>query len=70
MDHSRKLNFDYYIGYVYITVGSIYDPTNEIVSEKHYYPFGLDMTGAWFATVVPDNTYRYNGKELEEATGL
>ncbi|MEL7196339.1 MAG: RHS repeat-associated core domain-containing protein, partial [Bacteroidota bacterium] len=53
-----------------ITVGSIYDPTNEIVLEKHYYPFGMDMTGAWFATVAPDNAYRYNGKELEEATGL
>ncbi|MEL6969939.1 MAG: RHS repeat-associated core domain-containing protein, partial [Bacteroidota bacterium] len=53
-----------------ITVGSIYDPTNEIVLEKHYYPFGMDMTGAWFATVAPDNAYTYNGKELDEATGL
>ncbi|MEL7424032.1 MAG: RHS repeat-associated core domain-containing protein [Bacteroidota bacterium] len=53
-----------------ISVGSIYDPNNEIVLEKHYYPFGLDMTGAWFATVAPDNAYRYNGKELDEATGL
>ncbi|MEL7003335.1 MAG: RHS repeat-associated core domain-containing protein, partial [Bacteroidota bacterium] len=53
-----------------ITVGSIYDPTNEIVLEKHYYPFGMDMTGAWFATVAPDNAYGYNGKELDEAMGL
>ncbi|MEM7298596.1 MAG: RHS repeat-associated core domain-containing protein, partial [Bacteroidota bacterium] len=53
-----------------ITVGSIYDPSNEIVFEKHYYPFGLEMTGEYFATVVPDNAYRYNGKELDEATGL
>ncbi|MEL6834452.1 MAG: RHS repeat-associated core domain-containing protein [Bacteroidota bacterium] len=52
-----------------ISVGRIYDPNNEIVLEKHYYPFGLDMTGAWFATVAPDNAYRYNGKELDEATG-
>ena len=43
-----------------ITVGSIYDPTNEIVFEKHYYPFGLEMTGTWFATVAPDIAYRYS----------
>ncbi|MEL6969805.1 MAG: RHS repeat-associated core domain-containing protein [Bacteroidota bacterium] len=53
-----------------ISVGSIYDPNNEIVLEKHYYPFGLDMTGAWFATVAPDNAYKYNHKELDKATGL
>ena len=53
-----------------ITVGSIYDPTNEILLEKHYYPFGLEQTGAWFATVAPDNVYRYNGKEWDAGTGL
>ncbi|MEL7427905.1 MAG: RHS repeat-associated core domain-containing protein, partial [Bacteroidota bacterium] len=33
-------------------------------------PFGLTHTGAWFATVAPEDRYRYNGKELDEATGL
>ncbi|WP_367390183.1 RHS repeat-associated core domain-containing protein [Lewinella sp. LCG006] len=53
-----------------ITVGDIYDPKNEITQERHYYPFGLTHNGPWFATVAPDNAYRYNGKELDEATGL
>lgn len=53
-----------------ITVQDIYDPTNEITQERHYYPFGLTHTGAWFATVSPENAYRYNGKELDEAVGL
>jgi RHS repeat-associated protein len=52
-----------------ITVRDIYYPANEIVQERHYYPFGLTHTGPWFATVAPDNAYRYNGKELDEATG-
>ena len=53
-----------------ITVRDIYYPANEILQERHYYPFGLTHTGPWFATVAPDNAYRYNGKELDEATGL
>ena len=53
-----------------LTVGDIYDPANEITQERHYYPFGLTHTGAWFATVAPEDQYRYNGKELDEATGL
>jgi RHS repeat-associated protein len=53
-----------------IFTGSVYDPGNEITLEKHYYPFGLEQTGAWFGTIAPDNNYRYNGKELDEATGL
>jgi RHS repeat-associated protein len=53
-----------------ITVRDIYYPANEIVQERHYYPFGLTHTGPWFATVVPDNAYRYNGIELDESTGL
>ena len=51
-----------------ITVGGIYDPTNEITQERHYYPFGLTHTGAWFATVAPEDAYRYNGIEFDEAT--
>ncbi|MEZ4988605.1 MAG: RHS repeat-associated core domain-containing protein [Saprospiraceae bacterium] len=53
-----------------ITVGDIYAPDNEVVMEQHYYPFGLSHTVPWFATVHPENAYRYNGKEKDEATGL
>lgn len=53
-----------------ITVGDIYAPDNEVVMEQHYYPFGLSQNGSWFATVHPDNAYRYNGKELDEAVGM
>lgn len=53
-----------------VTVRDIYDPSNEIMQERHYYPFGLTHNGPWYATVAPDNAYRYNGKELDEATGL
>jgi len=53
-----------------ITVGDIYAPDNEVVMEQHYYPFGLSQNGPWFATVHPDNAYRYNGKELDEAAGM
>ncbi|KGE87952.1 MAG: RHS repeat domain-containing protein [Phaeodactylibacter xiamenensis] len=53
-----------------ITVGSIYDPANEIIAERHYYPFGMEMNGEWFATVAPEGHYRYNGKELNEDYGM
>ena len=36
----------------------------EITQETHYYPFGLEHKGNWYATVTPDNNYLYNGKEL------
>ena len=36
----------------------------EITQETHYYPFGMEQNGNWYATVTPDNNYLYNGKEL------
>ena len=41
-------------------------PTNEleITQEQHYYPFGMNQDGNWYATVNPENKYLYNGKEL------
>ncbi|OAV43661.1 hypothetical protein A3850_003735 [Lewinella sp. 4G2] len=44
----------------------------EVISEHHYYPFGMEMRGAWndSQTGVDDNRYRYNGKELNEDLGL
>ena len=43
-------------------------PTNEleITQEQHYYPFGMNQNGNWYATITPDNKYLYNGKELNE----
>ena len=41
-------------------------PTNEleITQETHYYPFGMEQNGNWYATVTPDNQKLYNGKEF------
>ena len=36
----------------------------EITQETHYYPFGLEHKGNWYATVAPDNNKLYNGKDL------
>lgn len=37
---------------------------SEIMSENHYYPFGFNQTGDWYATTAPENKCQYNGKEL------
>lgn len=45
--------------------------TNEILSESHYYPFGMAMSGPWMDDAsARDNQYKYNGKELNEDFGL
>ena len=36
----------------------------EITQETHYYPFGMEQNGNWYATVAPDNAKLYNGKEF------
>ena len=43
----------------------------DILEERHYYAFGLEMQGAWGGqrAEVPDG-YRYNGKELNEDLNL
>ena len=47
------------------------DPeTNEILSETHYYPFGMTMEGPWMQNAGRENPYLYNGKELNEEFGL
>ncbi|GAB5553086.1 MAG: hypothetical protein Sapg2KO_26770 [Saprospiraceae bacterium] len=41
------------------------DPeTNEILSETHYYPFGMNMEGPWMQNAGRENPYLYNGKGL------
>ncbi len=42
----------------------------EITQENHFYPFGLNHEGPWYATVQPKNKYQYNGKEYVEDLGL
>ena len=39
----------------------------EILQQNHYYPFGMNMEGAWSAE---SNKYQYNGKELNTDFGL
>jgi RHS repeat-associated protein len=41
-----------------------------VLQENHYYPFGMEMEGAWAAQVGTENAYQYNGKELNEDFGL
>ena len=36
----------------------------EVTQESHYYPFGMNQDGPWYAAVAPENKYLYNGKEL------
>ena len=42
----------------------------QLLQENHYYPFGMEMKGAWIAQSGTENGYQYNGKELNEDWGL
>ncbi len=47
------------------------DFATEVLQENHYYPFGLNMKGAWINDAASlDNKYQYNGKELNDDFGL
>ncbi|MFM9951077.1 MAG: RHS repeat domain-containing protein, partial [Saprospiraceae bacterium] len=43
--------------------------TAQLLQENHYYPFGMEMEGAWTTQVGTENKYQYNGKELVEDFG-
>lgn len=44
---------------------------DEVLAEHHYYPFGMEMEGAWSQSQPEtEQRYRYNGKELNEELGL
>jgi RHS repeat-associated protein len=50
--------------------GKIDDPT-ELLSETHYYPFGMTFGGSWYNDAAAAKyKYLYNGKELNEEFGL
>jgi hypothetical protein len=34
----------------------------QVLQENHYYPFGMEMRGAWVAQSGTENAYQYNGK--------
>ncbi|MEZ4884904.1 MAG: RHS repeat-associated core domain-containing protein [Chitinophagales bacterium] len=42
---------------------------SEILQEKHFYPFGMEMEGPWMQSGA-NNPYQYNGKELVSDFGL
>jgi len=46
----------------------VFDANEEVVSEHHYYPFGLELEGDW----QQDNNYdyTYNGKEVQKSFDL
>jgi RHS repeat-associated protein len=41
-----------------------------LMQEFHYYPFGMQMDGAWTPPIGLPEKYQYNGKELVEDFGL
>lgn len=41
-----------------------------LLQENHYYPFGMEMKGAWITQLGTENGYQYTGKELNEDWGL
>jgi len=44
------------------------DNTPEVLSESHYYPFGLELNGQHFNLSGTMNEYKYNSKEQQEQT--
>ncbi len=42
----------------------------EITQENHYYPFGMNQVGYWYSTAAPEDRYRFNSNELDEAMGM
>ena len=44
---------------------------NELLSEKHYYSFGIELGGVWQTKLsnLPQNDYTYTGKEMIEEMG-
>ncbi|MEZ4963520.1 MAG: RHS repeat-associated core domain-containing protein [Saprospiraceae bacterium] len=46
------------------------DNESKILQENHYYPFGMNMDGAWAVQIGEKNRYQYNGKELNSDLGL
>ena len=46
----------------------VFDNAGEIVSEHHYYPFGLELEGDWQQENNYD--YTYNGKEVQKSFDL
>jgi RHS repeat-associated protein len=50
--------------------GQVTATTLDKIQENHYYPFGMEMEGAWLPQVGAENAYQYNGKELNEDFGL
>ena len=46
------------------------DGVAEVLQEDHYYPFGLTMGGIGAVNGIPENKYKYNGKELQDDFGL
>ncbi|MEM6769480.1 MAG: RHS repeat-associated core domain-containing protein, partial [Bacteroidota bacterium] len=54
-----------------ITEADTDDPDQlEVKQRLWYYPFGMHMEGIGQQVAVPGQVYRYNGKEMEELTGL
>ncbi|WP_295719982.1 RHS repeat-associated core domain-containing protein, partial [Mucilaginibacter sp.] len=43
---------------------------NEVTQTTDYYAFGREITYSQGITAIPDNTYKYNGKELQKDIAL
>ncbi len=41
-----------------------------LLQEDAYYPFGMNIAGLSYSDAIPENKYKYNGKELQDEFGL
>jgi RHS repeat-associated protein len=64
-----EYNLTDHLGNVHVTFTKSATGTAELISEDHYYPFGLQMSGQHFENTTFLNKYLYNGKEKQTQTG-
>ena len=71
VDFSYEYTLKDHLGNARISFRAITNGTAiQTLQENHYYPFGMEMEGAWQVQVGGENPYQYNGKELNEDFGL
>ena len=70
-----KIQYEYFLKDHLGSVRAVITDTDddniaEVVQEDHYYPFGLTMGAISQVNGIPENKFKYNGKELYDDFGL